>query len=144
MLIFFDEFDHLQEQSTRSLMADTVKTLSDQLTKATLFFVGVADDAENLIAEHASLSRAMAQIRMPRMNPDEIRQIVDSGYGQLEITADPKVTSLLVQLPQGLPAYAHALAQQAALSTIVHSASTVEEIDLRYSIPRPLSLPMKA
>ncbi len=127
MLIFLDEFDRIGDVGTRLLMADTIKTLSDQLVKATLVIVGVADDVESLISEHESIERAIAQIRMPRMRSEEIADIIDKGLDAVEMTIDPEARTFLVRIPQGLPTYAHLIAQCAAKVAVREGATNIDQ-----------------
>lgn len=133
-LLIFDEFDRIQMDGVGVLMADTIKGLADQLTRATIIVVGVADDVESLITEHASVSRSLAQVRMPRMAVDEIGEIIGSGFHALDLTAPSEVMHLLVHLPQGLPAYAHGLAQLAAGRAITNDRYEVTMDDLHYAV----------
>jgi Cdc6-like AAA superfamily ATPase len=134
VLIFLDEFDRLQSPDTRVMVADTIKTLSDQLVKATIVLVGVADDVESLLSHHASVSRSLAQVRMPRMELAEIKAIVSAGFAALGLEASADVMHLLTYLPQGLPAYAHGLAQMAAERAIGNDATVVVLDDVRYAV----------
>ncbi len=52
-------------------MADTIKTLSDWGTEATIILVGVGDSIDQLIEEHESVVRALVRIHMPRMSVDD-------------------------------------------------------------------------
>ena len=67
LVVFIDEFDRLREADTRVLFADTIKTLSDRVARVTIVLIGVADSVGELIREHRSVERALAQIHMPRM-----------------------------------------------------------------------------
>jgi Cdc6-like AAA superfamily ATPase len=61
-LVVIDEVDSLEDRSVNTLLADTVKTLSDHSVQVTLVLVGVADSVERLIGEHPSTERALTQI----------------------------------------------------------------------------------
>ena len=75
-LIIFDEFDRVADEKTKSLMTDTIKLLSDSPSHAKILLVGVADDVEDIISRHRSLSRNLKQVRMPRLTIDESEAIV--------------------------------------------------------------------
>ena len=62
--IIVDELDRIEDQRTATLLADTVKTLSDHSVDTTLILVGVADSVDGLVAEHRSIERALVQVRM--------------------------------------------------------------------------------
>src|SRR2546428_144579 len=83
-IVIIDEFDRLPEKARRAF-ADTIKTLSDHAVPSTVVLVGVADSVEQLVEEHQSVSRALVQIQMPRMTPQEIGTIIDSGLNRLEM-----------------------------------------------------------
>src|SRR6266478_4481153 len=77
-IIIFDEFDRMADSSVKAQMSETIKQLSNSPTSATIIIVGVAEAVTDLVAEHQSISRALVQVQMPRMNMDELREIVTS------------------------------------------------------------------
>lgn len=117
-VLIIDEFDRIQRPSVTTAMADTVKTLSDNSVSATLVLVGVADSVEDLISEHRSIERAIVQIRMPRMSPGELTEILDNGFDVLELRAGDDVRDEIARLSQGLPHYTHLLGLHAAQQAI--------------------------
>jgi Cdc6-like AAA superfamily ATPase len=125
IVVFIDEFDRLEDSAARALFADTVKTLSDQLVPATIVLVGVADNVEELIQEHPSVERAVAQIRMPRMSEDELAEIVTRGVASIPMGIERNATHRITDLSQGLPHYTHLLAQAAAQAAVEHDAETI-------------------
>jgi hypothetical protein len=116
-LIIIDEFDRI-DPSYRAIFADTVKTLSDHAVGATVILVGVADSVDQLIAEHESIQRALVQVKMPRMSPAEIKEIITKGLDGLGMTIDPKALDRIALLAQGLPHYAHLLGLYSARATL--------------------------
>jgi hypothetical protein len=86
-----------------------IKTLSDHAVPATVILVGVADSVEQLLAEHQSVERPLMQIRMPRMSPSEIAEIINKGLTKLGMTIEPTALGRIAKLSQGLPHYAHLL-----------------------------------
>lgn len=111
--VVFDEFDRLASAEARVLFADTIKTLSDQLVGATVIIVGVADDVDQLVSEHQSVERALVQIHMPRMSPDELAEIVTRGMERAQLKVEPGAVETIARLSQGLPHYTHLLGQLA-------------------------------
>lgn len=107
-IIIVDEFDALSERSKRAF-ADMIKMLSDDAVAATVILVGVADSVDQLIKEHQSVERALVQVPMPRMSPDEIGAIIDKGLTLLGMTIDDAPRRRIVLLSQGLPHYTHLL-----------------------------------
>jgi len=118
VVIFVDEFDRLSSDGDRLLFADTIKTLSDELPDATVVLVGVADDVEQLIAEHLSIERALVQIHMPRMSHAELAEIVSRGMERARLTIAGDAADTIARLAQGLPHYAHLLGQLSARNAL--------------------------
>lgn len=117
-IIVIDEFDRVDELIAGT-MSDTIKTLSDHDVPATLVLVGVADSIEQLIQEHLSIDRALIQVPMPRMSPDELIAIVTKGMARLpELTLDAALARKMAELSKGLPHFTHLLAKHSVLTAI--------------------------
>jgi Cdc6-like AAA superfamily ATPase len=132
--IFIDEFDRLSSEQDRLLFADTVKTLSDELPSSTVVLVGVADDVEQLIAEHQSIERALVQIHMPRMSHDELAEVVTGGIERARLTIERKAVETIARLAQGLPHYAHLLGQLSARVALENLRTNVRLSDVNEAI----------
>ncbi len=116
--VIVDEFDRLSDIRARTLFADTIKTLSDHLVPATVILVGVADNVDELIAEHHSVERALVQIHMPRMSREELSEIVSRGLRVVDMEITEDALSRITRLSLGLPHYTHLLAQWAARAAV--------------------------
>lgn len=138
-LIVIDEIDRLEDKRVATLLADTVKGLSDHAVDATLLLVGVADSVDSLIAEHLSIERALVQIRMPRMSPPELGEIIDKGLKKAAMTIDEEAKRRIVRLSQGLPHYTHLLTQSAAQRAVQVNRVKVELTDVRVAIDTALT-----
>ena len=137
LIIIFDEFDRLPRE-TRTLLADTIKTLSDQATRVTLVLVGVADSVNELIEEHASVERALIQIPMPRMPRDELSQIIGTGVKKLGMTVESSALNRITALSQGLPYYTHLLGLHASRHAIDRQSTVIQDDDVRGAIKQAL------
>ena len=135
--LFFDEYDRLSDPSVSRLMADTIKTLSDQGVDATIVLVGVADDVSELIAEHESIERGLSQIAMPRMSTEELESIVNQGLATVGMGIEQSALDRITMLSQGLPHYTHLLAQEAARAAVWASRDPI-------SLPEVISAMQKA
>ena len=76
-IIVVDEFNEVSDPATPRLMANAIKGLSDAGVNATVIVVGVADDVNELIAGHESISRCCEEVLMPRMGQHELRDVID-------------------------------------------------------------------
>jgi Cdc6-like AAA superfamily ATPase len=140
-IIIIDEFDKALESHDKTIhemMANTIKHLSDYAVNATVIIVGVADDVNNLIGEHPSISRCLEQISMPRMNKEELREIIDKRLPRLGIKMHPDAYWKVIELSRGLPSYVHLLGLYSTQAAIVRRSLTILETDVDAAIQRAL------
>jgi Cdc6-like AAA superfamily ATPase len=140
-LIVFDEIDRLQDDDALSLMADTIKTLSDNADTvgASLVLVGVADSVTELIGDHQSIERALVQILMPRMSKEDLTSIVTTGIERLELTIESLATERIASLSEGLPHYTHLLALNATQQAIKNDRTHVNSDDVDFAIKQAVN-----
>lgn len=136
LAIFLDEFDRVVDPTVHRFLADTIKTLSDEVTPVTIILVGVADNVDDLVKEHASVARAIVQVRMPRMSASELADIVSNGLASVSMDADETTIDKITMLSQGLPHYTHLLAQHAAVSAVSRDSNSVTPCDVEKAIDR--------
>jgi Cdc6-like AAA superfamily ATPase len=133
-ILVIDEFNEITDAETKKAIADTIKTLSDNSANTTLIILGVADSIDQLIADHASLDRAISQVRMPRMSKQELLEIVDKGIDKCELTLEADVRQRLADYSQGLPSYTHLLAREAALCAVREGRTEITHEDLKNAV----------
>ncbi len=133
-VIVFDEFDRIKDSQTSMLMSETIKHLSNTPTSCTIIIVGVASSVTDLIAEHHSISRALVQVKMPRMDPEELKEIVTSRLHGTALTITSDALWRISYLASGLPFYAHALGQASALKAIGERGTRITEDMVNESI----------
>jgi hypothetical protein len=104
-----DEFDTVESDDARQAMADTLKFLSDKNVPATVMLIGVADDVEDLIHQHQSTERCLAQVPMDRMSLKEIATVISEGLAQVGMTIDEDALKMVSYISKGLPYYPHLL-----------------------------------
>jgi Cdc6-like AAA superfamily ATPase len=130
-LIVLDEFDRVEDDEALSLLADTVKTLSDHGTGVTLMFVGVAASVELLLGEHESIVRNVRQIPMQRMSRDELETLLEKGFGQVEgLTATEDAKNRIIYAAEGLPHFAHLLGLGVGRAAVTDDRSIVGQHDV--------------
>lgn len=138
VIIIIDEFDRIKLPETRGLVADTIKNFSDYNVDTTFILVGVADSVEELISEHQSIERALVQVKMPRMKPDELAQIIDNGLERLSLKISAEAKNKIVGLSQGLPHYTHLLSLYAAQEAIRRDSPNIEDQDTKQAISKAI------
>lgn len=101
-----DEFDRAKREISKDF-TDLIKTLSDLVIDCTIILVGVAETIGNLVADHASINRAIVQIRLERMKTKELQVILQNAEKVLHISFADDAANLIVHVSQGLPHYTH-------------------------------------
>ncbi|BBZ64910.1 hypothetical protein MINS_03390 [Mycolicibacterium insubricum] len=145
LVVILDEFDRIGAWDDTVLFADLIKMLSDDLVKCTVFIVGVADNVAGLLAGHASIDRALRQVHMPRMRPEELHDVVVGGFDRLEtlsgvrITLSPGAINAIVKLSQGFPYYTHLLAGSIGELALRSKKYNVTEYDVFAALVRATS-----
>jgi len=127
VVVILDEFDTVEDESTRAMISDTLKFLSDRTVPATVVLIGVADDVEDVISNHQSLERCMLQILMPRMSQAELEEIVTKGLSGVEMTIEDAALHEISQLSRGLPHYPHLLGLHAGRAALGDGAIHVSK-----------------
>lgn len=108
-IIVIDEFDKITSRAVKEEVAETVKLVSDEGANVTFFIVGIADSVADLIEGHESIDRAVAQVEMPRMNDQEIIEVIHPRIRALGLKITEDALWDCVFLAKGLPFYAHLL-----------------------------------
>lgn len=133
-IIVIDEFNEVADSSTPRLMANAIKALSDEGINATIIIVGVADDVNELIAGHESISRCCEEVLMPRMGKDELRDVVESRISRLGMHIETPAKWKIVNLSAGLPTFVHGLGKYSCYAAIDRRRMTISEADVDSAI----------
>lgn len=133
-IVVIDEFNLVSDRETSRLMAETIKALSDNGVKATVIIVGISDSVSELIEGHQSITRCTEEVLMPRMETEEMRDVLEGRIRRLGMSIDGNAKWKIINLTKGLPAFAHGLGREAVLSAIKRKSLKVAEIDADQSI----------
>ncbi|MGG5817702.1 ATP-binding protein [Falsiroseomonas sp. HW251] len=129
LVFVVDEFDRVQEDATRTAMADLIKQCSDGRLPLSLVLVGVSDDAEKLIGRHPSIQRCLARIALPLLADEEAAQIAARGeQAGLEVPAAVRAT--IARLARGVPYMAQLLSLRAGQAALDAGRTEIRGGDL--------------
>ena len=129
-IVVLDEFDRVADEQCKALMADIIKTLSDYTANCTVIIVGVAKSVHSLLHNHASISRAMPQVPMRRMNRIELAEIVTVRLKRLGMSIEETALWRITWFSAGLPFYTHSLGKHGALRAVGHRRKRITERDV--------------
>ena len=133
-VLIIDEFDRVPEAKTRTLVADTVKGLSDNIPAVTLVLVGVARTVDELVGEHPSVERNLKQIRLPRMSANELGEIIDKGLSALGMRIIGQVRHRIISLSQGFPHFTHLLSKYSAKQAMEQNRDEISQADFDLAV----------
>jgi len=137
-LVVLDEFDRIEDQGAKTLIADTIKYISDRPCHFTILIVGVGGSVEELVGSHPSISRCCQEIKMPRMNTEELRQIINDRLPILHMRAPLEVSERIVAFSHGLPGYVHLLSQLAVHSAVARRSQIITLTDFDGAVSQAL------
>lgn len=138
LVIAIDEFDRLTNRAVSALVADTIKSLSDSGTPATVILIGVAGSVDELIEGHRSVERSLVQVPMPRMSRAETEQIIQNGLDRLGIKITKEAMGEVVRLSQGLPYVTHMLSLYSTRAALDGQMMTVSSSAVEAGIRKSL------
>jgi len=133
-VVVFDEFDKIIDANAKKLVSHAMKALSDRGINCTVLIVGVAEDVDNLISEHASVERNITEIKMPRMSTSEMNQILEKIIPKLGMEIEADARWKIVTLARGLPTYVHQLGKDSVKSAVRRQSVIIQENDVNDAI----------
>lgn len=132
-LLIIDEFDTIKDIDEKEKFSQLIKYLSDKTCGPHILLVGISRNVTELMGGHASADRSLTQVRLPRMDDDELADIIEAGeqrYGKIHFR--PEVVKKIVSMSHGMPYFTHSLALEAAKIVIgqVRVEITLDDFDL--------------
>ena len=112
-LIIIDEYDRVRDAATHTRMAELLKHFSDAAARTKVILVGVAESVSQLVGEHESLGRSLAQIKLERMSDDELAQIIGKAEEHLAVSFRAEIKRRIVRLADGFPYFVHLIGRHA-------------------------------
>jgi len=133
-IMVVDEFNEVTDPDAPQLMANTIKGLSDDGINATVVVVGVARNVNDLIAGHESISRCCEEVPMPRMNKDELKEVIERRISHLGMQIEGNAKWKIINLSKGLPSFVHGLGKYSCYSAIDRRKRKINESDVDEAI----------
>lgn len=133
-VFIFDEFDRINDASTKLQMAETLKLFSDECPEITVIIVGIGRTIRELLEDHQSVRRAIKPVEMPRMTPDEVMELVSVRVKKLGMAIEEDALSEIVGLCRGMPGYAHLLGLNSGKAAIDRKCMVITSDHLEVSL----------
>lgn len=128
-IIVVDEFNEVTDAATHQLMANTIKALSDEGVNATVVVVGVADNVNQLMSGHESISRCCEEVLMPRMRHEELNEVIETRVALLGMEIEGNAKWKIINLSKGLPTFVHSLGKFSCYAAFDRRRLTIIETD---------------
>ena len=129
-IIIIDEYDRINSDDCRVAMTDVIKGLVNYNTNCTIILVGVGDNIIELVHDHKSISRNLAQKPMGRMSPREVRDIIETRIRRLRMKISDNAVWTITYFSAGLPFYGHSLGKHAALNAVARRKVEISDADV--------------
>lgn len=114
---YIEDVHHLrpQERLRLAVAMDAFKNESNNFPSVRVILVGVAATAKELVELNPSMRDRCRMIEIPRMNPGELRKILERGETELNIRFEEDVIKEIVRYSPGNPLVCHTLALEMCL-----------------------------
>jgi hypothetical protein len=131
-----DEFDRVQDDTTRTRLADTIKQVSDRGTALSFMVVGVSENLEEILGRHPSIQRNISALHLPLLDDEAVAALLARGSQAIALTFPPAVVATIVRLCRGMPYIAQLLGLRTAQMAFLRNETTVTEADLAAVVKR--------
>lgn len=135
-IIIIDEYNEILDPDARRLTANLIKEMYDFAVSTTIIIVGVAENVADLIADHASIDRALVQVPLGRMSNAELEEIIQKRVSRTVMSFSRDAIWTIITLSRGLPFFTQTLAKHAALHAIEFQKLNIGNENVEASMQR--------
>ena len=139
LTLFIDDFEKVENQGCRTAVANLAKGFSDMTMDgpvSRVILVGVAESVGDLTHLDRSVLARLRQVHVPKMNREQLRQIIAVGSAKLGIRFEPGVVERIVEYSSGYPRFTHLLALESVRETLKRKGVLVRGADLAAGVKR--------
>lgn len=111
-VVIFDEFDALPSDADRGLFADFIKQIGDQAVPIKLFFTGIGQSLEDLLAAHHSCYRYLAAVSLEPLKWEGRLAIIEAASAALGVEVDMSTKYRIGSISDGFPHYIHLVCEK--------------------------------
>ena len=134
LVLIVDEFDRVQDDGTRTRLADTIKQVSDRGVPIAFLIVGVSDSLEELFGRHPSIQRSIVPLPLPLLTDAEIEAVLVQGARGSGLSFRPAAIGRIRDLARGVPYVAHLLALHAGNAALDRGSTNVAVEDVAAAV----------
>ena len=102
-----DEFDRVKDAVTRTLLADTIKQLSDCGSGMLFLLVGVSKNLDEILGQHPSIQRSVVGVDLELLTDAEVSRLLEMGARDSGFGLDAAAAAHVTRFVRGGPYMAH-------------------------------------
>lgn len=140
-IVWVIEDFHKVHDDEKTRIADVIKIFvdnSNQYPMSKIICIGACESAHDLITLNPDLKNRVSEIKIPLLNDDEIRQIIENGFHFLNIYPDNKLADKLVEFSDRIASAAHQMCLDICNKNNIHETSKnpiiIPEASFEYAI----------
>jgi Cdc6-like AAA superfamily ATPase len=130
VLVILDEYDRAVSEDFRRSIAELLKSLSDQAVRVQVLVAGVAANLTELVANVPSIQRNVFALRIPKMTPEEIHNIVKNGERVSDVHFEDAAIHAIIARSMGFPYLASLISHRSALVALDEGRLIVNAHDI--------------
>ena len=131
-----DEFDRVQDEVTRTRLADTIKMLSDRGDRLLFMIVGVSTTLEHILGQHPSIERNITSLHLPLLTDDEIAEMLTRGGHAIGVTFTDAACVRVAGVARGMPYMAQLMGLRITQMALLRGASETSAADVAAAVER--------
>jgi hypothetical protein len=139
LIFVVDEFDRVQDKTTRTRLADTIKLLSDRGLKLLFMIIGVSNTLEQIIGQHPSIQRNIAGIHLPLLHDAEVRAMLVRGGKTGGVDFSEYACGVVAGIARGMPYIAQLMGLRIAQQTLARGGTQTSAQDVGAAVDRLLA-----
>jgi N-acetylglucosaminyldiphosphoundecaprenol N-acetyl-beta-D-mannosaminyltransferase len=127
-IFILDEFDRIEDRSTREQLVELTKAISDLGADVHFVFIGVAANSRELIELHPSIHRNIKIVPVRRMTDDMIVELVKERATVHNLLITNSTLQAVASICKGSPYHAQLLGEQLVMRA-AYTVSNTSDID---------------
>jgi hypothetical protein len=139
LVFVIDEFDRVQDEATRTRLADTIKMLSDRGDRLLFMIVGVSTTLEHILGQHPSIERNITALHLPLLADDEIGEMLTRGGTAIGIRFTDAACASVAGVARGMPYMAQLMGLRITQAALLRGADETSPGDVAVAVERLLA-----
>ncbi|CAN5334912.1 hypothetical protein BH09PSE3_BH09PSE3_04010 [soil metagenome] len=127
VILILDEFDRIENATTKSQVASLMKLLSDMRAQVRLLIVGIASDVEDLLQGHPSLRRHVEAVPIGPIAASALRALLDQCCAEAGLGLDDAAADRIVKASLGSPYHLRVFGLHAALAAERGGSTVIDD-----------------